>query len=267
MRLPMWLAVLGVAAVCAAARSETWWIEYDPSAERGVFPEEVGWERYVYGGGAIRFFDPNSALVLDGRASIFISDYYREPIQATPSAGERFELEWSVRYSDLIGVYDPGVAVESSGGGLLLMYTDQGLYSMYEHVYVSDVVDGTHGYRIVSENMLDYTLYVDGANTHIGEFEPPPLASQVEWGDGAQGASSLSVWSYVGMGVTRKPMPGDVNCDGVVDFADINPFIQVLTNQGNGQDNPGCPPENADINGDGTLGFDDINPFIELLTR
>jgi hypothetical protein len=55
---------------------------------------------------------------------------------------------------------------------------------------------------------------------------------------------------------------GDCNCDGVVDFADINPFVSALVN-GVHCDGTGC---NADINGDCTVDFGDINPFVALLT-
>jgi len=55
---------------------------------------------------------------------------------------------------------------------------------------------------------------------------------------------------------------GDCNCDGVVDFADINPFVSALVN-GLYCDGTGC---NADINGDCTVDFGDINPFVALLT-
>ncbi len=62
---------------------------------------------------------------------------------------------------------------------------------------------------------------------------------------------------------------GDLNCDGVTDFADINPFVLFLSNFAAWQaEFPGCDPANGDINGDGTYGqwsFDDINPFVQLL--
>ncbi len=58
---------------------------------------------------------------------------------------------------------------------------------------------------------------------------------------------------------------GDVNCDGVVDFGDINPFVLVLSNPAAYVDAyPGCPLENRDINCDGQCDFGDINPFIAL---
>ncbi len=63
-------------------------------------------------------------------------------------------------------------------------------------------------------------------------------------------------------------LPGDLNCDGSVDFGDINPFVLYLSNFANWQAAfPGCPATNGDINGDGLYpSFDDINPFVALLT-
>lgn len=63
-------------------------------------------------------------------------------------------------------------------------------------------------------------------------------------------------------------VPGDMDCDGVVGFGDINPFVTYLSNFGVWQtEHPDCPPENGDINGDGVFpSFGDINPFVSLLT-
>jgi hypothetical protein len=59
---------------------------------------------------------------------------------------------------------------------------------------------------------------------------------------------------------------GDVNCDGVVDFADINPFVLAITDPAQYQQAyPDCYLLNADINLDGTVGFGDINPFVNCL--
>ena len=60
--------------------------------------------------------------------------------------------------------------------------------------------------------------------------------------------------------------PGDLNCDGVVDFKDINPFVLLLTDPAGWQTAyPNCPQENGDANGDGVVDFKDINPFVALL--
>jgi hypothetical protein len=59
-----------------------------------------------------------------------------------------------------------------------------------------------------------------------------------------------------------------MDCDGLVDFADINPFVLALTDpNGYGQTFPDCDLMNADINGDEVVDFGDINPFVDLLTN
>jgi len=66
--------------------------------------------------------------------------------------------------------------------------------------------------------------------------------------------------------VPRNPV-GDLNCDGVVDFRDINPFILALTNgAAYDQEYPECDRSLADINQDGYVDFGDINPFVMLLS-
>jgi hypothetical protein len=60
---------------------------------------------------------------------------------------------------------------------------------------------------------------------------------------------------------------GDLDCDGDVDFADINPFILRLSNETQYVTTyPNCPDANGDINTDGSVDFGDINPFVSLLT-
>ena len=61
--------------------------------------------------------------------------------------------------------------------------------------------------------------------------------------------------------------PGDTNCDGVVNFGDINPFVQALSDPaGYAGAHPGCPLSNADVNNDGAVNFADINAFVALLS-
>jgi hypothetical protein len=68
--------------------------------------------------------------------------------------------------------------------------------------------------------------------------------------------------------ICEPPWPvGDLNCDGTVNFGDINPFVLALTDPVAWQTAfPDCPLSNGDINMNGTFGFDDINPFVALLT-
>ena len=58
-----------------------------------------------------------------------------------------------------------------------------------------------------------------------------------------------------------------MNCDGSVNFGDINPFVLALTDWSHYPDYyPNCDIMLADINGDGYVDFGDINPFVALLT-
>jgi hypothetical protein len=54
---------------------------------------------------------------------------------------------------------------------------------------------------------------------------------------------------------------GDCNCDGVIDFDDINALVAVLSDPGSA-----CFFPNLDINADGAVDFDDINGFVAILS-
>ena len=59
---------------------------------------------------------------------------------------------------------------------------------------------------------------------------------------------------------------GDLNCDGVIDFDDINPFVLALSDPVAYQAAyPNCDILNGDCDGDGDVDFDDINAFVALL--
>ena len=57
---------------------------------------------------------------------------------------------------------------------------------------------------------------------------------------------------------------GDLNCDGIVDFDDIDPFVAALGCQGGDPNcwDPVCPWLNGDCNDDESVNFDDIDPFV-----
>jgi len=64
----------------------------------------------------------------------------------------------------------------------------------------------------------------------------------------------------------RPARPGDLNCDGVVNNFDIDPFVLALTDPaGYAQKFPNCDRMLADINGDGKVDNFDIDPFVKLL--
>ncbi len=61
--------------------------------------------------------------------------------------------------------------------------------------------------------------------------------------------------------------PGDMNCDGDVDFFDVDGFVLAVTDPDAYEATyPDCDILLADINGDGLVNFFDIDPFVELIT-
>lgn len=65
--------------------------------------------------------------------------------------------------------------------------------------------------------------------------------------------------------VTPAVCPGDTDCDGDVDFDDIDPFIALIGCPGGaGCDGP-CAWQSADVDQDGDVDFDDIDPFVTVL--
>ncbi|MBK9127245.1 MAG: hypothetical protein IPM13_05550 [Phycisphaerales bacterium] len=72
---------------------------------------------------------------------------------------------------------------------------------------------------------------------------------------------------YQGDGtVCPEHCAGDMDCDGDVDFDDIDPFVLAL--QGPGAYNaahPCCPWLNGDTSNDGQVTFDDIDAFVDLI--
>jgi hypothetical protein len=121
--------------------------------------------------------------------------------------------------------------------------------------------------RIARWNGQEWLALGEGLNS------PPAAFAEYDGGLGVGGGFTI-VDGQVGARWAQwrcPPVVGDMNCDGDVDFGDINPFVQQLSNfNGWRATYPGCPPENGDINGDGVYGqdsFGDINPFVLLLTR
>jgi hypothetical protein len=99
--------------------------------------------------------------------------------------------------------------------------------------------------------------------------------SIVAWGDNASGECNVPLpntgfvavagGGYHSLGL--KADHGDLNCDGAVNFGDINPFVLLLCDAAAWQEMyPRCHVLNGDIDADGVVDFGDINPFVALLT-
>lgn len=98
----------------------------------------------------------------------------------------------------------------------------------------------------------------DPAETGIGQVdldgEPRVMGGRVEMG--------------VDEFTDRSFLYGDMNCDGVANSLDIDPFTLAITEPtGYEAQYPSCNIDNGDINSDGSLNSLDIDPFVEILTR
>ncbi len=89
------------------------------------------------------------------------------------------------------------------------------------------------------------------------------LPHRADWPQRGVNARNTGVFGDLDPIIVR----GDLNCDGQVNFDDINPFVLALSDPGGyHQQYPNCNILTGDCNGDGRVSFDDINPFVALLT-
>ncbi len=112
---------------------------------------------------------------------------------------------------------------------------------------------------------------MDGANGCQWSYHDPlSVAPGMVLSIQAQAAPASADDNLNGIPDECEGLVGDMNCDGTVDFADINPFVLYLSDSVAWRAAyPDCPLTNGDINGDGTYGqwsLGDINPFVALLT-
>jgi hypothetical protein len=260
--------IVAGAALIAGATADTYWIQYN--AADGLYPEEVGWTRHRWEGGDERWLE-DGWLVLDGLSYPGFADWYEPPVSGplNPSGpDEVFVAQWRIRVDAVLGDHDPFIAIFADDEwSVAFDLSTTRIYSGWEPgVSAPFEPNSPHTFDLQSSDMRTYVLLIDGVPAIEGAFWLSLMSSTVQWGDGWYPPGSLARWQYFGFGVVNAPLVGDVNCDGTVDFRDINPFVQALIDpNGFTDDYPGCWPENADINADGSVNFGDINPFIELL--
>lgn len=105
-----------------------------------------------------------------------------------------------------------------------------------------------------------------GAAETIDEIE-------VLWPRAGGLASRTEVFSSpfdINQTMTLMPLitSGDLNCDGDVNFADIDGFVTALTSPADYESlHPDCYIGFGDLDGDGDVNFADIDPFVDQLLR
>lgn len=191
------------------------------------------------------------AGALDGRIFVFINagtDAAPDFKAATCVPGEEGDLSVpSYRASPVVGDFNFDGKKDLLAGntnGQLLLFTNVG----------TDAEPAFAGYVGMEADGVP----IDLAGT------PRSRPSVCYWDDDLLrdvliGAGDGLVRLYLGVAPT-----GDLNCDGRVDFDDIDYFVQALYGiEAWPYDN--CVWLNADCDGDGQVTFDDIDPFVALL--
>ena len=269
----MWAVVCAALATAGIGRSETYWIAW----EGEDWPENMdppwirNWGNWQgqYQGGAYRTLE-NGILTYDSLYDPGVFDSYEmhRPGAVDPGPGEVFLAQWKLWTEQAVGWYDPGLGFQSDQAwGVGLAFDDTSVFSVYEQSVIAYIEPGQfHEFALWSSDMRSYQLDVDGAPVAEGSMSQGISTSWFFWGDCVQGAASLHHWDFARFAVLVAPQSGDVNCDGTLDFGDINPFVQALSDPSGYQDMyPMCWPSNGDVNGDGTVDFGDINPFVAAL--
>lgn len=116
--------------------------------------------------------------------------------------------------------------------------------------------DGTYSLSRTDSESLDNYELVQACKGFFGRFNVEPITATVK-------EPKLT---------TQRQLPevghvaGDMDCDGDVDFEDINPFVIALGNEaGYNQQFPNCFWIHGDCNNDWDVNFDDINPFVQRI--
>lgn len=210
LRMLMSLVVTSYALAWPAV-ADPYWIAY----EGNDFPENEGWGRIhsdpngvVGQGGAIRTLE-DGVLVLDSRESVMIVDFYEIWRPIDPDAGEVFVMQWGLSVPEVASSYpyDLSVSVfsdESFAVGFEI--GESSLRSGFENLATVYFDPGVaHDFELTSTDMREYELRIDREVVRYGDFASVITASRVGWGDGIQGATSLSRWDYFRFGVVPEP--------------------------------------------------------------
>lgn len=109
-----------------------------------------------------------------------------------------------------------------------------------------------------SHQVLDLSTWADGRATVYVRWTMGPTDLTTTYP--GWNLDDIEIWGVVPMKV------GDMNCDGVLNFADIDPFVLAMSNRKAYQALHNCNYWLADINGDGAVDFADIDAFVAALT-
>ena len=119
----------------------------------------------------------------------------------------------------------------------------------------------------VAANGADFHVIDTASETIVETLNTGLAPAQLVFHDVKNCAYIPSPYGGDGLSLVYLARPGDMNCDGVVDFDDINAFVLALSNpDAYALQYPDCPLGNRDLDGNGVCDFGDINPFVAILS-
>jgi len=206
-------AMLGgllVALGSVSARGEPVWIAW----EGDDWPEAVGYTRSwgnwqgLHQGGANRTLE-DGVLTYDSLydPGVWDSYYMEDAVSLNPQDDEVFVCQWRLKVDVVDGPDDPGIGIVSDDGWALgFAFAEDHIRSIFEdYLEIPFAPYAWHEYRIVSTDMRQYALWIDGQVARLGTFGAVFPGSYVGWGEGTQGAASLHHWDYFRFGIVPEP--------------------------------------------------------------
>ncbi len=185
-----------------------------------------------------------------------------------PSTGDQYSMRLRTTETNNDGAYTitPGGTAAATLQHVVFTRTATGTDTGETHFYIDGEVVG---YDSTFHGTFDnwnssYKLFL--ANELLGNR--PWLGELHLVAVYGRALSSQEVMQNYIAGADPQPqgLLGDLNCDEVVDFDDISPFVLALSGQGAYEAvYPDCDWFNADCNEDGSVDFDDINAFVDIL--
>jgi len=204
-------------SAAAAGFCSPYWVAWEDG-----WPEEQGWSRFYSQGMPAKRWLEDGALVIDSRESTHIYDYLARDMKGAldPDPGEMLIVQTRIKIHETFGLYDAGFGLFSDEAWAVGFQLDTAnLYSAFEPgVRVSFTPGVFHSFELRSPDMRAYELYVDTELRLRGSFKHLVSRSFVSWGDGVQGAASLSRWDYFRVGVVVPEPSGPVMWMALVVF-------------------------------------------------
>lgn len=223
-----------------------WW-ELTNKGSTGINLSDYSWDDNDATPGSSVFPD----VTIDGGESIIIVDEDAGNVAGFKSA---WDLDESVQVLDR----------NSFVGGLVQF---SGLSSLGDEVHLFDDTGG----ELTSVSFGDsdgggksFEWDADGTPLDFSQIGENGAYMALNDGDGGSGIDVGSPGIAVGL---DDVVLGDLDCDGDVDFDDIEAFVLGLTDPTSYENTYGVPPSTkGDIDEDGDLDFDDIPGFVDILT-